>query len=185
MNWKNTASGYGIMAIGLHWLMALLVLVLYPLGLWMVALDYYHPWYQRAPDLHRTLGVVAALLLVLRLGWRLVNPRPLVEGRPWEQRLALLVHRAFYVLLVLLPVTGYLITTADGHPLPLLGGLELPALGEGFENQEDVAGEVHEWLAHTLIALVALHSAAALKHHFVNRDSTLRRMLRPANNREE
>ena len=173
MGWRNTARGYGAVAIGLHWLMAVLVLILYPLGLWMVGLDYTHPWYQRAPDLHRTLGVLMALLLPLRLVWRLANPQPLVEGGPWERRLALLA------------VSGYLISTADGHPLPLLGGLEIPAPGEGFENQEDLAGEIHKWLAHVLMGLVVLHSAAALKHHLVDRDSTLRRMLRPANWQEE
>ncbi|WJW75482.1 cytochrome b [Thiohalobacter sp. IOR34] len=177
MRLANDGLRYGLIAIVLHWLTAVLVLGLYGLGLYMVQLDYSHRWYQAAPALHYRIGVLLAVLLVLRLGWRLANPRPALIGRPWEQRLALGVHRLFYLLLAGILLSGYLVTTAEGQGLLVVGNLELPALLYGYENQADVAGEIHAWLADVLILLVALHSLAALKHHFIDQDPTLRHML--------
>lgn len=178
--WRNTESAYGWVAIVLHWLMALLVVGLYLLGDYMVGLDYTHPWYRAAPDLHRGLGMVTGLLLVLRFAWRLANPRPRLLGRPWERRLGLAAHRLFYLLIGLVVVSGYLISTADGQPVSVFGWVRVPATLYGPENQEDVAGWFHAWFAHGLILLAALHTLAALTHHFLDRDATLVRMLRPA-----
>jgi len=161
----------------LHWFMAVGILGLFGLGLYMVELDYYHQWYQAAPNLHRSIGVVIALLLLVRLVWRLVNPMPTGLGKRWEVIIAHWVHRLFYGLIIGIIVSGYLITTADGQSVSVFGLFELPALLDGFENQEDIAGEVHEWLTNTLMVLVALHALAALKHHFVDQDATLRRMI--------
>ena len=176
MNWKNDDSTYGLVARLLHWLMALLVFALYGLGLWMVDMDYYHPWYHRAPLIHKTLGVLLAALLACRLIWRRYNPPPSPLGKPWERRLARVAHVLLYALMALLPLTGYLISTAEGHPLELLGDWQIPAVGPFLENQEDIAGLVHEWLVHGLTVLALLHATAALKHHFFDRDDTLRRI---------
>ena len=177
MNLRNNAHDYGLVAVLLHWLMALLIIGLFVLGKYMVGLDYYHPWYQLAPDLHRSLGVLVGGLLLLRLGWRLSNPRPAIVGRPWERRVAVTVHRLFYALIAAIVVSGYLITSAGGQAVSVFGWFEIPATLYGFEHQEDIAGRVHEWLANGVIALAVLHSLAALKHHFIDRDPTLRRML--------
>lgn len=179
MQWRNTDRGYGWIGIGLHWVMALLLIGLFALGKYMVALDYYHPWYLRAPDLHRGLGVVVALLWALRLGWRSINPRPAILGRPWERRLALGVHWTFYLLIPALAMSGYLISTAKGQGLDVFGWLRIPAVLHGLPDQEDIAGVVHAWLADGLMTLAGLHALAALKHHFLDGDSTLRRMIRP------
>ncbi len=179
MKLRNTPHGYGLVSIFLHWVMAILLVGLFALGIYMVNLDYYHPWYHKAPDLHRDLGVVAAVLLVLRLGWRLHNPLPAIHGAPWEQCTAVWVHRSFYVLIAANVISGYLISTADGHALPVFGWFEIPATIHGIENQEDIAGMAHQWLAYGLIALAVFHSLAALKHHFIDHDPTLRRMLSP------
>ena len=92
--WRNTADAYGLIQITLHWLIAILIAVLLPLGLWMTGLDYYDPWYQKAPDLHRAIGILLALLLILRMGWRLaqVQPRSLARSA-WEKRSAVAAHR--------------------------------------------------------------------------------------------
>ena len=179
MQWRNHLHGYGLVSITFHWLMTLLIFGLFALGKYMVSLDYYHPWYQAAPDLHRSLGVAVALLLVLRLAWRLANPRPQPMGKIWERRIALWVHRLFYLLTAAVVVAGYLITTADGQPVVVFGRFELPATLHGLENQADIAGQWHDGLAVALVSLAGLHTLAALKHHFIDRDDTLIRMLRP------
>ena len=174
---RNTKDRYGLVAMLLHWGMAILIVGLFALGTYMVELDYYDPWYKQAPDLHRSFGVIVAGLMIYRLGWRLANTRPSELGEAWESRIATWVHRLFYMLIAGIVVSGYLITTAEGQPVIVFGLFDIPATFTSFENMEDIAGEVHEWLTTTLIVLVSLHALAALKHHFINRDSTLRRMF--------
>jgi cytochrome b561 len=179
MQWGNTREGYGLVAIGLHWLVAVTVLGLFGLGLWMVELTYYDPWYRTAPGIHKAVGVLLFIALVLRLLWRLGQPAPAPIGRRWERALAGLVHALLYLLLFATMIAGYLISTADGRAVEVLGLFAVPATFTGLANQEDIAGAVHFWLAWTLVGLVTLHALAALKHAFIDRDATLRRMLRP------
>jgi cytochrome b561 len=179
MQWRNTESRFGWVAIGLHWLTALAVLGLFGLGLWMVELSYYDDWYRQAPALHKSVGILLFAGLVLRLIWRGLNPAPAPRGKAWERRSAAVVHRLMLAGLLLLMVAGYLISTADGRPIAVFGVFEVPATLHGIDGQEDWAGWFHRWLAYGLMALVALHAGAALKHQFIDRDGTLRRMLRP------
>lgn len=174
---RNNPKGYGLVSVLLHWLMAILIIGLFALGKYIVDLDYYDPWYIKGPEWHLGLGVITALLLVIRLVWRLSNPHPQIMGKPWEQRAALWVHRLFYALIAAVVISGYFITTADGKPLSVFDWFDIPATFYGYPNQEDIAGKVHEWLTNGLIALVIFHSLAALKHHFIDRDPTLRRIL--------
>ena len=175
--WRNTADAYGLIQITLHWLVAILIAVLLPLGLWMTGLDYYDPWYNKAPDLHRAIGILLALLLMLRMGWRLaqVQPRSLAKST-WEKRAAIGAHRLLYLLPLLLVVSGYLISTADGRGIDVFGWFEVPATLQGLEGQEDIAGDVHFALAMLLLAVITLHVTAALRHHWAHKDDTLRRM---------
>lgn len=174
--WRNSPLAYGRIARALHWGMALAVFGLFALGIWMRSLSYYHPWYQTAPDLHRAVGMVLLALLVLRLIWRVANPQPRPLGTGREHRIAAIVHWLFYVLLLALMVAGYLISTADGRPIDVFGIVSIPALwpSKGIER---FAGPAHEYLAYALMALAALHAAAALKHHLIDRDATLVRMV--------
>ncbi|KPV41309.1 cytochrome B [Thiohalorhabdus denitrificans] len=181
MQWRNTSENYGWLAIGLHWLIAVGVLGLFGLGLWMVELTYYDDWYNRAPALHKGFGILVLALTLARLLWRWANPAPVPEGRPMERRLGPIVHRAMLALLVAVLIAGYLISTAEGRSIDVFGWFQVPATLHGLERQEDIAGWLHRWLSYALIALVALHAAAALKHHFLDRDRTLLRMLRPGN----
>ena len=177
MQLRNNPYSFGLFSVLLHWVMAIGIIGLFILGKYIVDMDYYNPWYIKAPELHKGLGVAMALLLVIRMGWRLSNPRPKIIGKPWEQRAALSLHRIFYAMIAGIVISGYLITTADGKGLSVYNWFEIPASFYGYPNQEDIAGMVHEWLANLLIVLVVLHSLAALKHHFINRDCTLRHML--------
>ena len=174
--WRNTLNNYGWISIGLHWLVAIAVIGLFGLGLWMVELTYYDPWYQRAPNLHKSMGVLLFFVMLARLAWHLGNARPRLSGAPWEQRAARLVHGLLYLLLYALMVSGYLISTADGRAIDVFGLFRIPATLTG-KQQEDIAGVVHEFLAYGVIALATLHALAALKHHFIDRDNTLKRML--------
>lgn len=176
---KNTATEYGRVAIALHWLVALVVIGLFALGLWISGLEYYDAWYQRGPALHKSIGVLLFLVVTFRLAWRGLNPRPRPEPTHavWERRLAGVAHVLLYALLFATMLAGYLISTADGRPIDVFGLFSVPATLSGLENQEDIAGEIHEVLAFSLIGLSMLHALAALKHHFIDRDRTLRRML--------
>jgi cytochrome b561 len=173
---SDTKAGYGLLTRLMHWIMAVGILAMFALGLWMVTLSYYSPYYRTAPDIHRSVGMLLLILLVVRFGWRLANPKPDdSELSPFERRAAPIVHWGFYPLLFALMVSGYLISTADGRPIEVFGWFSVPALVHR-KGLEDTAGEVHEVLAWVTIAVVVLHVAASLKHHFVDRSSILTRM---------
>lgn len=176
-----SVPSFSWLRIVLHWLIAIGILSLFLLGEWMEDLDYYHAWYLRAPEWHRSLGMLLLALVTLRLGWRLIGPKvpPLPSHRPWEQVLGRLMHALLDVVTLLVLVSGYLISTAGGTAVPVFDWFEVPALFNGIERQESIAGEWHEWLAIALLVLASLHALAALKHHFIDRDSTLRRMYWP------
>jgi cytochrome b561 len=173
---RNRRNGYGLVARLLHWLTALTVFFLFGFGLWMRSLDYYHPWYHAAPELHKSLGLTLAALVAVRLVWRLASIEPDSSHlQPWERRLARLIHIGFYAWLFALFAAGYLISTADGRPVQPFGLFSVPATLT-LPHQADIAGLVHKWLAWGLMALVGLHVAGALKHYLIDRDRTLQRM---------
>jgi cytochrome b561 len=176
---RNTEDSYGLVAIALHWLVAVVVLALFALGLWMTGLDYYDPWYRRAPDLHKSVGALLFVTLILRLAWRIGNPRPRPEPTlsTLERTASRLAHALLYPLLFAVMTAGYLISTADGRPLNVFGLVAVPATVTGLPNQADLAGDAHLILAIAVITLAVLHALGALKHHFIDRDRTLLRML--------
>ena len=176
---RNTATGYGVMAIALHWLVALVVIGMFTLGVWMTGLTYYDEWYKRAPDIHKSIGILLFFVMLARVVWRASNVVP--DNEPGigtlQRRLAHSVHWLLYLLLFALMISGYFISTADGKPIQVFGLFSVPATVSDIPNQEDIAGAVHWYLALTLISFVGLHAAAALKHHFIDRDRTLKKML--------
>lgn len=178
---KNQPDHYGIVQITLHWLIAFAVFGLFGLGIWMVELDYYSAWYRTAPDIHRSIGVIVVSLMVFRLIWRLFNPsvKSLTSHKNWEVKLAKVTHGLMYLLIVILGVSGYMITTAAGQPLIVFDWFAIPAVNFGIEYQEEIAGDLHSVFAWSLIGLVGLHIVGVMKHHFIDKDSTLKRMLKP------
>jgi len=176
---KNSTSQFGLVSIVLHWIIALLTLGLFGLGVWMVDLDYYSEWYQLAPWLHKGIGVTLVALSVARWFWQLINLRPLpVASVPkWQQVSAHIVHVLMTILIVLIGLTGYFLVTAKGHVLSVFDLVYIPATLTGIANLEDVMGDLHKLSAYLLMSLVVLHVVAALKHHFVNKDETLLRIL--------
>jgi len=179
MRWTNSPSTYGLLHIALHWLSALLVFGLFGLGLWMVDLTYYDTWYRQAPLLHKGFGVILTIFTLLRLLHLALygKPRALANHKFWEQLSAKIGHVLLYLLLCALPISGYLISTADGRALSVFDAFSIPAVFADGVISEDLAGQVHEILAYSLIVLATLHALAALKHQFIDKDSTLKRML--------
>ena len=173
---KNTKHSYGSVAKALHWLMALAIIAMFGLGLYMMELDYYDPLYRTLPYIHKSVGILLFALLLFRLIWRWNSIEPKREGSRLERWASVWVHRAFYLLLLAIMASGYLISTADGRAIEVFNWFEVPATITGLANQEDIAGEIHLILGWTVIVLAALHALAALKHHFIDKDHTLKRM---------
>lgn len=183
---SSSRQRYGSVAIVLHWLIAFAILGLLILGTVMVRLTPGSSLQFELYQWHKSVGITVLALSLLRLGWRLIHPPPAlpVTLRPWERALARFTHVGFYVLMLALPVSGWMMVSASTWNIPtvLYGTVPLPHLPvlDTLENKkpvEDALKEVHEWLAITIAALLVLHVAGALKHHFVLRDDTLLRML--------
>ncbi|MET0093318.1 MAG: cytochrome b [Sedimenticola sp.] len=176
---KNSERQYGILARFFHWAVALVLVGLFALGWYMTGLTYYDPWYHDSIELHKSLGVLAAVLIVCRIGWAVYDRKP---GYPaslsgWEQRAAALAHGLLYLLMIALPVSGYLISTAQGHGIDLFGLFEIPALLPAADGREEIAGRVHYFLAFGGGWIVLLHVAAALKHNLIDNIDILGRMV--------
>ena len=176
---RNSPGRYGWLSIFLHWSMALVIYAMFALGLWMVGLSYYDTWYHNAPEIHKSIGVILMLALIIRLIWRVVSPppKPLSSYSPLVRITAVAAHGLLYGLLIAILFSGYLISTADGKPVSVFGWFSLPAVLTGAGEQADLAGDIHLWLAWSIVILSVLHGLAALKHHFIDRDITLKRML--------
>ncbi len=179
MQIRNTSSSYGLVAIVIHWLVALTVFGLFALGYWMVDLTYYHDWYKKAPDIHRSVGILLLTVMVFRVIWKGLNKSPASPAghKRWEVRSAHLAHALLYVLIFVAMTSGYLISTADGSSISVFGWFEVPSVTGQIKGMEDIAGTVHYWTTWAIIGLALVHAAGALKHHFIDRDQTLRRML--------
>jgi cytochrome b561 len=179
LQWRNTQSQYGIVAKILHWIIALSIFILFGVGLWMVDLDYYHSYYTLAPWIHKSVGILIFYLMIFRLCWRLfsASPTPVSQHKNWEKMLAKMMHRLFYALIFIILVSGYLISTADGRPIEVFNWFTVPAIVTSIDNQEDIAGWVHFITACVLMGFVLLHILGALKHHFIDKDNSLKRIL--------
>ncbi len=175
---RNTASRYGVVAQGLHWLVV--ALVISQIYLAVAAFGALEPAREAGLlALHRPLGVTILCLMLARLAWRLMNVRPaLVATLSGAQRgLARTTHWMLYALLLLIPLVGWVKAGADGVDLSYFGLFSVPHLTGPDEGLARTLRMVHLYLNTTLLALVPLHVLAALWHHFWRRDNTLRRML--------
>lgn len=194
MQISNTSSGYGAIAIAFHWTMAVLMIGLFAVGKYMTGLDPTAPDTFAIYQWHKSFGFVVLGLAALRLVWRFANPSPsLPKEMPAYQRAAAhLGHAGLYALLFALPISGWLMVSASpwGIPTVLFNVIPVPHLPVpemlGTKAQaENLLKEVHELLGFVLLALFVAHVAAALKHHFINRDAILRRMVSTAPARAE
>ena len=144
----------------------------------MVELDYYSPWYQTLPDLHQLVGVGLLILWIhkiIRLFW-VHHPQPLSTLKQSEKIAAYVIKWLFYLLVIMLCCSGYLMSTA-GDQHALLDWVTLPTIWLFESETLDILGSTHKYMAYIIMVLILLHLLAALKHHFYDKDATLRRMI--------
>jgi cytochrome b561 len=183
---RNSSERYGMVAMLLHWTIAIAILALLVMGTLMVRLTPGSSLQFDLYQLHKSLGITVLALSVARLLWRLFDPVPPLPTslKRWEGALARATHIGFYVLMIVLPFSGWMMVSASVWNIPtvVFGAFTLPHLPilGGLQDKKPVEGalkEVHEALAIGILMLLLLHVAGALKHHFVLHDDTLARML--------
>ena len=172
-------------AIGLHWLMAVLILGNFSVGFYMADLPL-SPTKLQIYSWHKWAGVTAFLLVLFRILWRLTHqPPPLPTRMPrWQQRAAHGGHALLYLLMVAIPLTGWLMSSAKGFQTVYFGVLPIPDLLAKDKELGNLLREVHATLNFLMIAIVVGHVGAALKHHFIDRDDIMTRMA-PRHSRKE
>lgn len=172
------AQDYTRTAIGLHWLVALLIFAGFPLGVYMHDLPL-SPDKLKLYSYHKWMGITVLMLAAIRLSWRVTHrPPPLpATMSSWERLAAQSVHFLLYALLLAIPLSGWLMSSAKGIQTVYFGILPLPDLVGKDKELGKLLEEVHEMLNFALLGLVLAHVAAALKHHYIERDDILARML--------
>lgn len=178
MRFRNSAKAWGAAARAFHWVIAALVLVQFVIGsiaedmkLTPAKLDLF-VW-------HKSIGVTVLVLAMLRLAWRLGNPPPtLPAGTPhWERKLAAFAHWVLYALIFAVPLSGWWVSDASRVPFKAFFLVPMPDFIATDRALQEAAAEVHEALTMTLLVVVLVHIAAALRHHFLLHDEVLSRML--------
>ncbi len=175
---RNSFEKYGLVAKIFHWVLALYLVGMFIFGKYLASMTigfsnlHLFNW-------HKAFGLIALTLISLRLAWRFISPPPptLTEGsRAWELKLAHFTHVALYGLMLGLPLTGWIASSAAGIDISLFGFFNVPLIAPPSERTEELFFDFHRLLGVLLALFVALHVAGALKRHFVLRDMTLRRM---------
>ena len=166
-------------AMLLHWFIALMIVSAFFLGLTMVDIPGFTPTKLKYFSWHKWLGVTVLALAAVRLLWRQANrpPAPLVSIPPWQHKVADGVHYLLYFLMFAAPISGYLYGSAAGVPVVYLKLIPLPAIIGPDPELKAILKTVHYVLVMTMAGVVVGHALAALKHHFIDRDITLKRML--------
>ena len=171
----NTPARYGAVAICFHWLLALALTASFSLGVYMADLPF-SPQRVRLYNWHKWTGITILAFSLARLLWRLWRPPALVEMPRWQRIAASATHAAMYLLFFAVPLAGWAYSSATGFPVVVYGILPLPEFVPVDKALAEVLKQRHGNLAWLLAVLVVLHVAAALKHHFVDRDQLLLRM---------
>lgn len=178
VSWKNTAERYGLLSIGFHWLMLLLIIAVYA----CIELRVLYPKGSDPRDALKTwhfmLGLSMFLLVWLRLAVRLLQPIP--EHRqginPWQASAAKAMHYVLYLFMISMPLMGWLILSTEGKTIPFFW-FELPSLMAENHDLAESIEEIHEIVGTAGYFLIGLHTLAALFHHYLLKDNTIRRML--------
>ena len=173
-----TTQRYTGIAIGLHWLIGLMIVTSLGVGLYMVSLSL-SPDKLRLYSWHKWAGVTIFMLVLVRSLWRLTHAAPpLPDDMPvWQRKVAEATHYTLYALMIVIPLTGWLMSSAKGFQTVYFGVVPIPDLLAKNEGLGETLALVHRYLNYAMIGLVIAHIAAALKHHFIDKDDILRRML--------
>ena len=161
----------------LHWLMAILMIAMLAFGLLLGEVP--QAWRGFAYGLHKSTGILILMLVAVRILWRLVKPAPAMPAdfSTLVKYGAHGAHLTLYALMILMPLSGWWMSTVAGRSVEFYGLFTLPPLGDVDPEYKDYSKAVHTWIGYALIALISLHAGAALWHHFIRKDATLRRTL--------
>lgn len=178
MPMKNTIETYGTVHKAIHWVMALVMIGLIIAGIIMTRMEP-APLKFDIYGLHKAIGIIILGLFALRILWKLSNPKPqsLSTHAVWERTLAKLAHIGLYILMIAMPLTGWAMSSAGGYPVDFFGIVTLPHLMEKNETLGGLLNQAHRIMSYALIGVITLHISGAIKHHVIDKDSTLRRML--------
>lgn len=180
MQIRNSAGKYGIVAKTLHWLVALLIIAVWSVGMYMGGVPETNTALRSTLyGLHKSTGMAILMLVIIRYSWRLYNttPAPATENKLLTIA-AHTVHYALYVFMFVQPLSGWALSSAAGFPPSFFGWFTFPALVAKNPDMISFYAEVHEIAAYILLALFLLHTGAALFHHFVLKDNTLKRIIK-------
>ncbi|MEY4139547.1 MAG: hypothetical protein RLZZ371_1729 [Pseudomonadota bacterium] len=181
-NPKQQPKRYSAVAIALHWLLALVILTMFVVGIYMTDLPF-SPLRLKLYNWHKWAGISFLALTLLRLLWRVTHqppalPATIEQAMPsWQTRAYHATHHVMYALFFVVPLVGWAYSSAAGFPIVLFGQLPLPDLLHANKELAEMVKPWHEFSALTLVALAGLHIAAAVKHQWVDRDGLLTRML--------
>jgi cytochrome b561 len=177
MTLGNTTRSWGAVTKSLHWLIVVLIISQWAIAQYADSL----PLVNKGPplNLHKSIGMTIFALAIFRLVWRVTHPVPSLEGlaRTWERTLARISHALLYGLLLAMPLTGWLMSSARNFPVSWFGLLQFPDLVSPSRTLYQRMNDLHETLFGVLVVIAMLHVAGALKHHFIDRNEVLRRML--------
>lgn len=173
MKLLNSENKYGLISIVFHWLMALVILITFTLGL---NLKHNYQYYYEVLMLHNSLGITIFLLAIFRIAWKFINikPTPLLNKKIL-MKLATVIHIIFYIIFFILPITGYILTNLQGDTV-VFYGINLPEILERDRDLKYYTHLIHDWLGNILLVLFSLHVLGALYHHIIIKDNTLRRI---------
>jgi len=177
MGIKNTTTDYGVIAKAFHWSMALIMMGLLLAGVYMVNLEN-SPFKFQIYGLHKSFGIVILGMVIGRIIWKHINAKPsaLDTHQKWEKTLSKLTHIFLYLGMIGMPLTGWLMSSAGGYPVKVFG-FEIPALMEKNPDIGKLMNQSHMIFGYMIILAILLHAAGAFKHHFIDKDHTLKRMM--------
>ena len=179
MQFLNSPDQYGLIAKILHWLIAVLMIALLGIGWWMVDLSYYDAWYNDALSWHKSLGILLGLVVVFKFLLSMVDkpPAPQANLSTFERIASKSAHSILRLSMLIIPITGYLVSTSEGASIDVFGWFNFPVMLQINERARDLAIDIHYYFAYAALALIVVHAAAALKHQFMDHKGTLKRMF--------
>lgn len=169
---NNNAENYGSFSKLLHWLMAVLIVALLAVGFYMTGLDKEDPSRGQIYGMHKAFGVLTLMLLVIRIVWLRISPAPVLPAvfTAKEKRVVSSVKGVLYLLMFLMPLSGYVMSSAANRPTSFFGLFDLPMLIAENKAIAGAAHQAHEILAFVTIALIVLHVAGVMKHRLKDRN---------------